>query len=148
MVLWAFFIASTVKVFLYTDFLLSCVLYFLLLLIFLAIWKVFAAVYLDTFLVSLVMYFFFAIVLPFYFGNTDKWKWDTRTEVGFWVLKGQFHEIFDFWFFSGISFSEYTIRAVSNFFENSWRYSQMQKTLNHKSFNYLVWTPLESRVNL
>ncbi len=34
-------------------------------------------------------------------------------------LKGQFHEIFDFWFFSWISFPqapEYTIRAVSIFF--------------------------------
>ncbi len=33
-------------------------------------------------------------------------------------LKGQCHEIFDFWFFSWISFSqapEYTIRIVSNF---------------------------------
>ncbi len=37
-------------------------------------------------------------------------------------LKGQCHEIFDFWFFSWISFpqaSEYTIMAISNFFENS-----------------------------
>ncbi len=34
------------------------------------------------------------------------------------LLKGQCHEIFDFWFFSWISFPqapEYTIRAVSNF---------------------------------
>ncbi len=38
------------------------------------------------------------------------------------VLKGQCHEIFDFRFFSWISFyqaPEYTIRVVSNFFENS-----------------------------
>ncbi len=79
-------------------------------------------------------------------------------------LKGQCHEIFDFWFFSWISFPqvpEYTIRVVSNFFENSRRYSQlkvchrcqghrwqMQKIFNHKSFNYLVWTPLGSIVNL
>ncbi len=69
-------------------------------------------------------------------------------------LKGQCHEIFDFWFFSWISFPqspEYTMRAVSNFFKNSRRYSQlnfchrcqrhrwqMQKIFNHKSFNYLV----------
>jgi hypothetical protein len=79
-------------------------------------------------------------------------------------LKGQCHEIFDFWFFSRISFPqapEYTIRAVSNFFENSRRYSQlkvchrcqrhrwqMQKIFNHKSFHYLVWTPVGSIVNL
>ncbi len=65
--------------------------------------------------------------------------------------------------FSWISFPqapEYTIRAVSNFFENSRRYSQlkvhhwcrwhrwqMEKIFNHKSFNYFVWTPLGSRVN-
>ncbi len=79
-------------------------------------------------------------------------------------LKGQCHEIFDFCFFSRISFPqapEYTIRVVSNFFENSRRYSQlkvchrcqrhrrqMQKIFNYKSLNYLVWTPLGSIVNL
>ncbi len=44
-------------------------------------------------------------------------------------LKGQCHEIFCFWFFSWISFPqapEYTIRAVSNFFKNSRRYSQLK----------------------
>jgi len=44
-------------------------------------------------------------------------------------LKGQCHEIFCFRFFSWISFPqalEYTIRAVSNFFENSRRYSQLK----------------------
>ncbi len=67
----------------------------------------------------------------------------------------------DFWFFSWISFPqapEYTTRAVSNFFANSRRYSQlkvrhwcrwhrwqMHKIFNHKGFN-LVWTPLGSRV--
>ncbi len=38
------------------------------------------------------------------------------------AVKGQCHEIFYFWFFSWISFpqtAEYTIRAVSNFLENS-----------------------------
>ncbi len=55
---------------------------------------------------------------------------------------------------------EYTIRAVSKFFENlrrylqlkvhhrcCWLWWQMQKIFNHNSFNYLVWTPLGSRVN-
>ncbi len=45
------------------------------------------------------------------------------------TLKGQCHEIFYFWFFSWISFSqalEYTSRAVSNFSENSRRYSQLK----------------------
>ncbi len=79
-------------------------------------------------------------------------------------LKGQCHEIFDFWFFSWISFPqapEYTIRAVSNFFKNSRRYSQlkvhhrccwhrwqMEKIFNEKNFNYFVWTLLGSRVNI
>ncbi len=43
-------------------------------------------------------------------------------------LKGQCHEIFCLWFFSSISFPpapEYPIRTVSNFFENSRRYSQL-----------------------
>ncbi len=78
--------------------------------------------------------------------------------------KGQCHEIFDFWFFSRISFPqapEYTIRVFSNFFENSRRYSQlkvchrcqrhrwqMQKIFNHKNFNYLVWTPVGSIFNI
>ncbi len=69
-------------------------------------------------------------------------------------LKEQCHEIFPFWFFSWISFPQspdYTMRAVSNFFENSRRYSQlkvchrcqrhrwqMQKIFIHKSINYLV----------
>ena len=79
-------------------------------------------------------------------------------------LKGQCHEIFDFCFFSWISFPqapEYTNRAVSNFFENSRRYSQlkvhhrcrwhrwqMAKIFKLKNFNYFVWTPLGSRVNI
>ncbi len=78
-------------------------------------------------------------------------------------LKGQCHEIFCFWFFSWTSFpqaSDYTIRAVSNFFKNSRRYSQlkvwhrcqrhrwqMEKTFKQKNFKNLVWTPLGSRVN-
>jgi hypothetical protein len=44
-------------------------------------------------------------------------------------LKGQCHEIFRFWFFSSISFPpapEYPIKTVSNFFENSRRYSQLK----------------------
>jgi len=42
-----------------------------------------------------------------------------------YYLKGQYHEIFCFWFFSSISFPpapQYPIRTVSNFFENSRRY--------------------------
>ncbi len=79
-------------------------------------------------------------------------------------LKGQCHEIFDFCFFSWISFPQapgYTNRAVSNFFENSRRYSQlkvnhrcrwhrwqMAKIFKLKNFNYFFWTPLGSRVNI
>ncbi len=79
-------------------------------------------------------------------------------------LKGQCHEIFCFWFFSWISFpqaSDYTIRVVSIYFENSRRYSQlkvchrcqrhrwqMEKTFKQENFNNFVWTPLGSRVNI
>ncbi len=79
------------------------------------------------------------------------------------TLKRQCHEIFCFWFFSSISFPpapEYPIRTVSNFFENSRRYShlnidhrcrwhrwQMRKIINQKIFNIFVETPLDSRVN-
>jgi hypothetical protein len=53
-----------------------------------------------------------------------------------YCLKGQCHEIFGFWFFSWISFPpapEYTIKTVSNFFKNSWRYSQL-KVCKWKNF--------------
>ncbi len=91
------------------------------------------------------------------------WSKKSRDSV---PLKGQCHayEIFCFWFFSWISFSQasdYTIRAVSKFFENSRRYSQlkvchryqrhrwqMEKTFKQKDFNNFVWTPLGSRVNI
>ncbi len=45
------------------------------------------------------------------------------------LFKGTVSRDFCFWFFSWISFPqalEYTIRAVSNFFENSRRYSQLK----------------------
>ncbi len=80
------------------------------------------------------------------------------------LLKGQCHEIFDLWFFSWISFPqapECTITAISNFFENSRRYSrlkvhhrcrwhwwQMKKIFNQKNFTYFVWTPLGSTVDI
>jgi hypothetical protein len=89
----------------------------------------------------------------------------TRTAYEIWPnLKGQCQEIFDFWFFSWFSFPqapEYTIRAISNFFENSrrssrlnvhhrchWHRWQMEKIFNQKNFNNFVWTPLGSRVNI
>ncbi len=69
--------------------------------------------------------------------------------------KGQCHEIFDFWFFFNESVSpkarEYTIRAISNFSKICGDICSSRCTtgvVNHKSFNYFVWTPLGSRVNL
>ncbi len=65
------------------------------------------------------------------------WSPSTRVSDGFHVycfrkqLKGQCREIFNCWFFSWISFPqapEYTIRAVSNFFEHSLRYLQHKCT--------------------
>ncbi len=56
---------------------------------------------------------------------------------------------------------EYCGKTVSNFFENSWRYSQlkvchrcqqhrwqMEKIFNQKNFNNFVWSPLGSRGNI
>ncbi len=79
-------------------------------------------------------------------------------------LKGHCHEIFCFWFFFMNQFPpapEYSIRTVSNFFENSRRYSQlkvdhrcrwhrwqMKKIFNKKNFNNFVGTPVDSRVNI
>ncbi len=67
-------------------------------------------------------------------------------------FKGQCHEIFCFWFFFMNQFPpshDYTIRAVSNFFENSRIYSQLQeKIFNQKIFYDFVWRPLGSRVSI
>jgi hypothetical protein len=98
----------------------------------------------------------------------ESWRIYSRRRISGYVvinhLKGTMSRYFRLLFFSRISFPqapEYTIRVVLNFFENSRRYSQlkvchrcqwhrwkMQKIFNHKSFNYLVWTPLGSIVNL
>ncbi len=78
------------------------------------------------------------------------------------TLKGQCHEIFCFWFFSWISFPPAPEpQTVSNFFENSRRYSQlkvchryqqhrwqMEKIFNQKNFNNFVWSPLGIRGNI
>jgi hypothetical protein len=64
-------------------------------------------------------------------------------------LKGQCHEIFDFRFSTWISFPQapdYTIRAVSNFFEIF--AAQGEKIFNQKIFHYFAWTPLNNRVSI
>ncbi len=73
-------------------------------------------------------------------------------------LKGQCHEIFCFWFFSWISFPpapEYSIKTVSNFFENLRRYSQQvcHRCQRHrwqmeKILNNFVRSPLGNRGNI
>ncbi len=53
--------------------------------------------------------------------------------------KGQCHEIFCFWFFPWISFPpapEYSIKTVSNFFENSLRYMQVKV---HRQYQRHRW---------
>ncbi len=86
----------------------------------------------------------------------------TSTFECIFALKGQCHKIFCSWFFSSISFPpapEFPIWTVSNFFENSRRYSQikddhrcrcwhrwqMKKSFNQKNCNNFVGTPLDSR---
>ncbi len=67
-----------------------------------------------------------------FFRNTCPFPWVVTRQALLnmnFCLKGQCHEIFCFWFFSWISFPqalEYTVRAVSNSFENSRRYSQLK----------------------
>ncbi len=79
-------------------------------------------------------------------------------------LKGQCHEIFVFMFFhESVSpqAPEYTTTDISNFFENSRRYSrlkmhhrcqrhrwQMEKIFKKRNFNNFVWVPLGSKVNI
>ncbi len=116
----------------------------------------------------LLYYHFISLSSKFYIPVNFSDKIGTIVEdrriFGLWPLKGQCHEIFDFWFFSWISFfqaPEYTNRVVLNFFEHSRRYSQlkvhhrcrwhrwqMAKIFRLKKVNYLVWTPLGSRVNI
>ncbi len=78
-------------------------------------------------------------------------------------LKGSVSRDFSLLVFSSISFPpapEYPIKTVSNFFENSRRYSelkidhrcrwhrwQMRKIFTQKNFNNFVGTPLDSRVD-
>ena len=87
-----------------------------------------------------------------------------QINVNLLIVKGQCHEIFCFWFFSWISFPpapEYSIKTVSNFFENSRRYLQlkvchrcqrhrwqMEKIFYQKNFNNFVWSLLGSRGNI
>ena len=62
-------------------------------------------------------------------------------------LKGQCHEIFCFWFFSWISFPpapEYSIMTVSNFFENSRRYSQVKV---HHRWQISHWCQFATGIN-
>ncbi len=74
------------------------------------------------------------------------------------LIKGQCHEIFDFWFFSWISFPQSPIRAVHIFskIRGDIRSSRCTtgfvlvngKIFKQKMFNYFVWTPLGSIVNI
>jgi hypothetical protein len=70
-------------------------------------------------------------------------------------LKGQGHEVFDF------RFPQSPLVSHKGQFKFFWKYAekctaqgappcqrQMEKIFNQKSFKYLVWTPLGSRVNI
>ncbi len=87
------------------------------------------------------------------------------TVISLWCsFKGTVSRDFRLIVFSWISFtqaSEYTITSISNFFENSRRYSQlkvhhrcqrhrwqMEKIFKRKNFNNSAWAPLVSRVNI
>ncbi len=86
---------------------------------------------------------------PTWFPPPTKWKkkfWPPSTFFPFCiVLKGVWHEIFNFRFFSKISVpraSEYLIGIISNFFENSRRYSRMnvcQRCQRHRRKKIKFW---------
>ncbi len=62
-------------------------------------------------------------------GGTDSWKNLSQKFHVRLPFKRQCHEIFDFWFFSWISFPqapENTITAISNFFKHSRRYLRLK----------------------
>ncbi len=106
------------------------------------------------------------IPVQYSYGGRKGWK-GKNTQLQAYVaglkIKGTVSRDFCFWFFSSISFPpapEYPIRTVSNFFENSRRYSQlnidhrcrwhrwqMRKIFNQKNFNIFDRTPLDNRVN-
>ncbi len=83
-------------------------------------------------------------------------RWGKIRNVVYSGKKGQCHEIFYFRFLHG---SVSPKSPVSNFLENSRRYSQlkvhhrwhrwqMKKKFNQKNFHYFFWTPLGSRVSI
>ncbi len=62
-----------------------------------------------------------------------------------YTLKGQCHEIFCSWFLSWISFPqapEYTIWAVSNFFKNLRRYSQLNVDHRYQRHRQQILPPV------
>ncbi len=77
-------------------------------------------------------------LIPVYVGTVANWWLEP-------CLKGQCHEIFCFWFFSWISFPppapDYPIRTVSNFFEKSLRYSQVNV---HHRYQRHRWKPVST----
>ncbi len=61
------------------------------------------------------------------------------------ALKRQCHEIFCFWFFSWINFPpapEYSIKTISNFFENSRRYSQFKVHHRYQGHRRQIFPPV------
>jgi hypothetical protein len=59
------------------------------------------------------------------------------------LLKEQCHEIFCYWFFSWIRFPpapEYSIKTVSNFLENSRRYSQVKVHHRYRRHRWQICT--------
>ncbi len=91
----------------------------------------------------------------------DAYRWNTVDAI---LIKGTVSRDFLLLVFSWINFpqaSDYTIRAVLNFFENSRRYSQLkvchrcqrhrwqiEKIFNQKNFYNFFWSPLGSRGNI
>ncbi len=68
------------------------------------------------------------------------WRWESLKSVS----KGQCHEIFCFWFSSWISFPpalEYSMKTISNFFENWRRYLQFKVHQRYQRHQWQTLTP-------
>ncbi len=103
-------------------------------------------------------------MLAFQYFTADRMSLVSPPSSNGWTIPGTVSRDFRLLVFFMNQFphaSNYNITAISNFFENSRRYSrlkvhhrcqryrwQMEKIFKLKNFNNFVWAPLGSRVNI
>ncbi len=72
-------------------------------------------------------------------------KYRRGCTIPLFQLKGQCHEIFCFWFFPWIIFPpapEYSLKNITNFFENSRRYSQVKVHRRYQRHRRQIFPPV------